>query len=91
MAERKRCIGGAFGPSGPNGPETTSRGRRSVIIDAAFKDENGQTLGKLTANEKVFASGSRGYFGQGKIEIAGKRYQVQVQMVEIGSKGRKEQ
>ena len=63
---------------------------RIVIIDAIFKDENGETLGKLTANEKVFATGSRGYHGQGKLEIGGKRYQVQVQLVEIGSKAQKE-
>ncbi|MBI2883075.1 MAG: hypothetical protein HYY11_04085, partial [Candidatus Methylomirabilis oxyfera] len=56
-----------------------------------FKDEDGQTLGKLVANEKTFASGSRGYFGQGKIEIDGKRYQAQVQLVEIGSKEQKKQ
>ncbi len=61
-----------------------------VIIDAIFKDENGETLGKLTANEKVFTTGSRGYHGQGKLEINGKRYQVQVQFVEIGSKAPKE-
>lgn len=61
-----------------------------MIIDAIFKDENGETLGKLTANEKVFATGSRGYHGQGKLEIGGKRYQVQVQLVEIGSKAQKE-
>ncbi len=57
-----------------------------MIIDALFKDEEGKTLGKLVANEKTFSSGSRGFFGQGKIEIEGKRYQVQVQLVEIGSK-----
>ena len=61
-----------------------------MIIDAIFKDENGETLGKLTANEKAFATGSRGYHGQAKLEIRGKRYQVQVQFVEIGSKGPKE-
>jgi hypothetical protein len=57
-----------------------------VIIDVLIKDENGQSLGKLVANEKTFASGSKGFFGQAKIEIEGKRYQTQVQLVEIGSK-----
>ncbi|MCL5263877.1 MAG: hypothetical protein M1343_01560 [Chloroflexi bacterium] len=60
-----------------------------MIIDALLKNEDGQTLGKLVANEKTFASGSRGFFGQGKIEIDGKRYQAQVQLVEIGSKEQK--
>ncbi len=57
-----------------------------MIIDVLIKNEDGETLGKLVANEKTFASGSRGFFGQAKIEIAGKRYQTQVQLVEIGSK-----
>jgi hypothetical protein len=51
-----------------------------------MKDEEGNTLGKLIAKEKTFSSGSRGYFAQDKIEIEGKRYQTQVQLVEIGSK-----
>ena len=58
-----------------------------MIIDALIKDETGQTLGKIVANPKTFSSGSRGYHGQAKLEIAGKRYQAQVQLVEIGSKG----
>ena len=58
-----------------------------MIIDALLKDETGATLGKVVANPKIFASGSRGYHGQGKLEIGGKKYQVQVQLVEIGSKG----
>jgi hypothetical protein len=40
----------------------------------------------LSANAKEFKTGSRGFYGQGKIEIDGKRYQVQIQLVEIGSK-----
>ncbi|MBI2953038.1 MAG: hypothetical protein HYY30_01900 [Chloroflexi bacterium] len=60
-----------------------------MIIDAILKDENGQTLGKIVANAKTFSSGSRGYYGQSKIEIDGKRYQCQVQLVEIGSKEQK--
>ena len=40
----------------------------------------------IVANEKQFKTGSRGYFGTGKVEIDGKRYQCQVQLVEIGSK-----
>ncbi len=40
----------------------------------------------LAVNKKDFRTGSRGYFAQGKFEVNGKRYQVQVQAVEIGSK-----
>ena len=43
-------------------------------------------VGLLMAAEKVFKTGSRGFFGMGKIQIEEKRYQVQVQLVEIGSK-----
>ncbi len=57
-----------------------------MIIDVLIKDEEGRTLDKLTAKEKTFSSGSKGFFGQSKIEIDGKRYQTQIQMVEIGSK-----
>ncbi len=42
--------------------------------------------GDVLAVEKSFKTGSRGYYGSGKIEIAGKRYQVGVNIVEIGSK-----
>ncbi|MCL5960686.1 MAG: hypothetical protein M1358_15520 [Chloroflexi bacterium] len=51
-----------------------------------IKNDEGETVGRLVADEKTFASGSRGYFGQGKVEIECKKYQVQVQLVEIGSK-----
>ncbi len=48
------------------------------------KDE--KQVGLMMAEEKTFKTGSRGYFGMGKIQIGEKRYQVQVQLVEIGSK-----
>lgn len=47
---------------------------------------DGKLIGALTANAKEFKTGSRGFYGQGKIEIDGKRYQVQIQLIEIGSK-----
>ena len=48
-------------------------------------------VGLLTAEEKQFKTGSRGYFGMAKIQIGEKRYQVQVQLVEIGSKPKPEE
>lgn len=57
-----------------------------MYVDVLFKDQNGNVLGKLVAGEKTFASGSRGFHAQGKVEIDGKRYQCQAQLVEIGSK-----
>jgi hypothetical protein len=53
--------------------------------------ENENIVGTLTAAEKVFKTGSRGFFGMSKIQIGEKRYQVQVQIVEIGSKPKPEE
>ena len=55
------------------------------MLSVEIKQDDKQ-VGLLTAAEKVFKTGSRGYFGMGKIQIGEKRYQVQVQLVEIGSK-----
>lgn len=57
----------------------------SLIVE--IKTAEGQTIALLTVEAKNFKTGSRGYHGQGKIDFDGKRYQTQVQMVEIGSKG----
>lgn len=56
----------------------------SLIVE--IKTAEGQTVALLTVDEKNFKTGSRGFHGQGKIDFNGKRYQTQVQMVEIGSK-----
>ena len=53
--------------------------------------ENDKVVGMLTAEQKLFKTGSRGFFGMGKIQIGEKRYQVQLQMVEIGSKPKAEE
>jgi len=37
-------------------------------------------------SKKNFSTGSRGFFGNGKMMAGGKNYQVQIQCVEIGSK-----
>lgn len=36
--------------------------------------------------KKDFKTGSKGYYGQGKMQIGEKRYQINIQCVEIGSK-----
>lgn len=41
---------------------------------------------QIALAEKAFKSGSKGYWGGGKLVVDGKRYQTQVQLVEIGSK-----
>jgi hypothetical protein len=56
------------------------------FIIAELKSDTGQMLGVLSVTPKEFKTGSRGYYANQKIELEGKRYQVQVQLVEIGSK-----
>ena len=60
------------------------------MLVALIKDEDGKTLGMIPLAEKAFTSGSRGYFGQAKLEIGGDKHQAQVQLVQIGSKNGKE-
>jgi hypothetical protein len=57
-----------------------------MVIITELKDENGKILAVLNASTKIFKTGSRGYYTNAKIEIDGKRYQVQIQLVEIGSR-----
>jgi len=57
-----------------------------VNLIVEIKTEDGKPIAILVAAPKNFKTGSRGYHGQGKLEIDGKRYQTQVQLVEIGSK-----
>jgi hypothetical protein len=43
----------------------------------------------IAADAKQFKTGSRGFYGQGKIQgTDGRRFQVSVNIVEIGSKGK---
>jgi hypothetical protein len=37
-------------------------------------------------NKKDFKTGSRGYHGQGKMQVSEKNYQINILCVEIGSK-----
>jgi len=60
------------------------------MLSVEIKD-NDKVVGMLTADEKHFKTGSRGFFGMAKIQIGEKRYQVQLQMVEIGSKPKPEE
>ncbi len=57
-----------------------------AFIIAELKSDGGQMLTVLSVAPKDFKTGSRGYYANQKMEIDGKRYQVQIQMVEIGSK-----
>lgn len=43
----------------------------------------------ITAQSKQFRTGSRGFYGQGKVQATdGRRFQVTINIVEIGSKGK---
>ncbi len=57
-----------------------------MMIIAELKSDTGQSLGLISVAPKQFKTGSRGYFGNTKLDMDGKRYQVQIQLVEIGSK-----
>ncbi len=61
----------------------------NIVVE--IKAPDGTSLGVMTAAPKDFKTGSKGYYGQGKIEIEGKRYQAQIQLVEIGSKKKEEE
>jgi hypothetical protein len=56
----------------------------NIIVE--LKMDTGQLIGLMTVPPKDFKTGSKGYFTSGKVEIDGKRYQAQIQLVEIGSK-----
>ncbi len=57
-----------------------------MVIIAEIKTDEGKLLGVMTLPAKDFKTGSKGYYANGKLEIDGKRYQTQIQLVEIGSK-----
>jgi hypothetical protein len=53
--------------------------------------KDGVVVGILVADEKEFKTGSRGYYTNGKVAIDGKRYQANIQLVEIGSKNKEKE
>jgi len=56
----------------------------NIIIE--LKTDDGKAIGVIVAPPKDFSTGSKGYYVNSKLEIDSKRYQVQVQLIEIGSK-----
>lgn len=52
--------------------------------------EGSQKIADVGLPEKKFKTGSVGYWASQKVEINGKRYQAQFQLVEVGSKQRNE-
>ena len=48
--------------------------------------EGTQKIADMGLPEKKFSTGSVGFWSSQKVEINGKRYQCQIQLVEIGSR-----
>lgn len=62
----------------------------SEQINIATIQLNGEKENFILA-KKDFKTGSRGYHGTGKMFAGGKKYQVNIQLVEIGSKPKPEE
>jgi hypothetical protein len=56
------------------------------MIIARIETEDGKLLTITTLVPKQFKTGSKGFYGQGQIVVDGKRYQLNFQAVEIGSR-----
>ena len=55
-------------------------------MQTVIRDQQGQTIGIVDLDAKTFKTGSRGYHGNGKVSVNGKRYQANFMLIEIGSK-----
>lgn len=62
-----------------------------MFLIAEIKTNTGELVSILSLPPKEFKTGSKGFYANSKVEIDGKRYQVQVQVVEIGSKPKTEE
>jgi len=58
---------------------------RMSEVNLATIQMNGEKQ-NFILNKKNFKTGSRGYHGQGKMQVGAKRYQINILCVEIGSK-----
>jgi hypothetical protein len=59
-------------------------------VDMATIQLNGSKQ-NFIISKKDFKTGSRGYYGFGKMMVGDKNYQVSIQCVEIGSKPKEKQ
>jgi len=60
------------------------------MLTLSIKDLNGQAADDVSLAATQFSTGSRGFRANRKVEINGKRYQCNFQLVEIGSKPKNE-
>jgi len=58
-------------------------------MEAVIRDNQGQIKQVISLEPKTFKTGSRGYHGNGKVNLNGGRYQVNFMLIEIGSKRKK--
>jgi hypothetical protein len=56
-----------------------------MVIFVKLINEN-EELGTIELKEKIFKTGSKGYHGFGKIDINGKKHQINFMLIEIGTK-----
>ncbi len=54
-----------------------------MFLTATVRTDEGESVGVLVLSPKTFSTGKQGFFSQGKITVGDRRYQAQVQMVEI--------
>lgn len=62
------------------------------FLEITVTDSDGKIWGKIIANDKIFSSGSIGYYAGAKIQNpeSGERYQIGLNATLIGSKPDKE-
>lgn len=58
-------------------------------MEAVIRDDQGQIRQIIGLSPKTFKTGSRGFYGNGKLAVNGKRYQGNMMLIEIGSKKKK--
>ena len=51
--------------------------------------QNGEQIAVFSLSKKDFKTGSKGYHASGKLELDGKKHQVNLLLIEIGSKNQK--
>jgi hypothetical protein len=78
---RDTDLARAQGPGHAPEESTMSNDTQTAVQDGLT------SLVKTQLRQKSFSTGSKGFYGQDKIEVGGKRYQAQVTAVLIGSKG----
>jgi len=85
--EGKRSITAARLPRADNRLGVFSKEAEAMPEIAKITIEVAGGIGTIVAEPRQFKTGSRGFYGQGKVQgTDGRRYQIAVNVVEIGSK-----